>query len=226
MKEKVEVVTEVVKLDKQRIQVIEFLIENFNAIVQVMKDRLTSRESDWDPQWPNTLSLSHQCAMLAKKLGQPELVYRSANIFGQILLLLDNRERANETFLFLRDYAEENNGKAYECEAFRLLGLAYNQSKNYERAVICFKMVLQIAQQNQLWPWIILAHQGLSIQYFRLNSISQSQYYRDRVPRLILESHQSAQTGQQIPTAVRMTPNAIGLTGVEVPVPSIPEFEE
>ena len=50
---------EVKKLDQSRIEAIQFVIANMNQIVVVMKDRSTSQETEWDPQWPHTLSLSH-----------------------------------------------------------------------------------------------------------------------------------------------------------------------
>lgn len=80
--------------------------------------------------------------MIAKRLAQPELVSRSTTVFGQMLVLLDNRERAIESFLFIRDLAEERGEPSLACEAYRLVALARQESKDHRSALLYFKKIL------------------------------------------------------------------------------------
>jgi len=61
-------IIEVQRVDENRIEAIQFMIDNLNSIMTVMKERSTSLAAEWDPQWPKSLQLSHRCVLLARKL--------------------------------------------------------------------------------------------------------------------------------------------------------------
>ena len=67
--------------------------------------------------------------------------------------------------------------------AYKQIGYCYQQIKEYELALKCFKKQLQIA-------WHINSHEGemsafdnLAIQYFYLGDLEKSKYYNDRMVR-------------------------------------------
>jgi len=101
-------------------------------------------------------------------------------------MLLGNRERAIETFEFLRDLASDKNDPALLCEAYKLLGISFHAGKENNKALICFKKILELATSHSLVGWDTLALQGLAVTYFSLNAIKKSTFYRDRAARSIV----------------------------------------
>lgn len=66
--------------------------------------------------------------------------------------------KAIEAFELLRNVSEEFDQNMLSLLAYKLLGNALQRNKEYEKAMVCYKKILQIAWTQSSVQWEIVAY--------------------------------------------------------------------
>ena len=142
---------EVVEQDHTRIRVLDFLVLNIEAACNIIKNNtvktleLAQIYGSFLKNHSNAEKILAQSVELIKQLQDFELIFKIYKIYGLSLQLSDKTLKSIVIFEMLRDIAYEIKDTPMIMESYRLLGFAYQQAKNYELAITCYKKILLYA---------------------------------------------------------------------------------
>ena len=115
--------------------------------------------------------------VMCREFNEFKLLIKHIQIFAFLLLKLEKRMEAVRVYEFLRDLTEDTQQNSVAMDVYLQLGKLLQEHGEYEKAIVCFKKLLQIAWYEDNMLMETRAYECLSLQHFYLQQISKANFY-------------------------------------------------
>ncbi len=149
---------QLIRFDNKRVEVVDELLNNLFIVLIKLIDR-----SFYDAFVKIFINIC-----LAKEFNEFIILIKLMKIFVLLLLKLERQDDAIRVYEFLRDICEDTQNNSISMDVYESLGKLLQESGEYEKAIVCFKKLLQIAWAENDMLMETKAYECLSIQHFYL----------------------------------------------------------
>ena len=149
---------QVIQFDNKRIHIIDELLNNLFIVHVKLIDRA----------FYDAFIKIFTNICLAKEFNEFIVLISHMKIFVLLLLKLERQNDAIKVYEFLRDVTEDTQNNSISMDIYESLGKLLQDNGEYEKAIVCFKKLLQIAWAENDMLMETKAYECLSIQHFYL----------------------------------------------------------
>ena len=122
----------IIKCDHERSQIIDYILSNIYKAYVLVNER----------HWPDAFIILYSTLQVIEIFNELILYIRISFVLALMLIEMEQREKAMEVMVYLRDVAEDTNNNKEAILVYEQLGKMYQDTKEHKVAIIAFKRML------------------------------------------------------------------------------------
>eukprot|EP00347_Sterkiella_histriomuscorum_P024572 403330650 len=172
---------ETVILQKQDMSDLDYMKREFYNKVE--QERRMAFQMFKAREYQQAINSLEEIIQMSKYAYDIDLLSKVLKLQAQIAIFFNDFRGAVVIYKIIRNVASDEGNDFNKMITYCDLGQCYNQLKEYENSIKCYKKLLELAWRLESIQFEIKAYEQLGIQYYYIGNIEKSQYYNDRAMR-------------------------------------------